>query len=800
MGNKKSSNLKSTTYQNAPLVAEHEPFSPPRSENLPDNWCKIYGLTFTNALKVRVEAVPLTLIKVNAEIKSFLASVTLTQFYKNIESDPIECEFVFPLDDDGVITDISIQLDDGREIKADIQPKHQAQEQYSDAIASGHSAMIARTNEPDRMILKVGNLAPNSKAKVTVKYITPLSVQNQHWRFIIPTSMTPMYPLDHHFSDEDIEETSTFNIVPAEACPYKIGFKIHLSTNSILQELKSPSHEVVINHGTDFKTASVALNPNTSYVPDRDFILSFITEDAFTPRAMIEDWEGKYTAMLSFIPKFLEREETIEDLEGSGEYILVIDRSGSMEGRISIAISAAVLFLRSLPIRSKFNIVSFGSKFEIMFETSQVYTKESMNKAIKRLQRFDADMGGTEILNPLMHIFDQPVNIEYPRTVFLLTDGEVGQPERVVRLVSEHVGKCRVHTIGIGAGVDSYLIKEAGKAGKGSYSFVTQNEELQFTVMNALKRAIQPCLTSWSINWNVDTVPKPDRMPTLYYNEPFVVFAKGDTLVNNEISLRAWNTKYNRWEDFSISPQEFYISKGDSLRKLWGKHKIRELEYALIKGEDVKTEIERLSMELKIPSSQTAYIAIEYRNDPVTGHLQHRDIPISTTVDIHVNSQESSISSQPLIRNLHPPPQSLPQSSSGQPRSSGKRYADKIPTKKERSKSSLAPRLWGKSSQDEFEFIPSSGYAKFIEIAELEGYWKLRSLKKVIEVPKSPESIDGLKRKKRIWATLVALAYLEKLYSENKNEWSLIAAKARRWLKSNHVEEDLFEAAERSIS
>jgi hypothetical protein len=53
---------------------------------------------------------------VNAEIKSFLASVTLTQFYKNIESDPIECEFVFPLDDDGVITDISIQFDDVSQI------------------------------------------------------------------------------------------------------------------------------------------------------------------------------------------------------------------------------------------------------------------------------------------------------------------------------------------------------------------------------------------------------------------------------------------------------------------------------------------------------------------------------------------------------------------------------------------------------------------------------------------------------------------------------------------------------------
>jgi hypothetical protein len=103
--------------------------------------------------------------------------------------------------------------------------------------------MIARTNEPDSMILKLGNLAPNAKAKVIVKYITPLSVQNQHWRFIIPTAMTPVYSLDHLFSNEDIEETSDFPVVLAEECLFKIVFSIRLSTYSLIQMLNSPSPE-----------------------------------------------------------------------------------------------------------------------------------------------------------------------------------------------------------------------------------------------------------------------------------------------------------------------------------------------------------------------------------------------------------------------------------------------------------------------------------------------------------------------------------------------------------------------------
>jgi hypothetical protein len=46
------------------------------------------------------------------------------------------------------------------------------------------------------------------------------------------------------------------------------------------------------------------------------------------------------------------------------------------------------------------------------------------------MQGFGADMGGTEILAPLAAIFSN--SAEIPRSVYLLTDGAVSNPEAVI--------------------------------------------------------------------------------------------------------------------------------------------------------------------------------------------------------------------------------------------------------------------------------------------------------------------------------------------------------------------------------
>jgi len=136
-----------------------------------------------------------------------------------------------------------------------------------------------------------------------------------------------------------------------------------------------------------------------------------------------------------------------------GEYIFLLDRSGSMFGkRIEMAKPALILFLKSLPLNSKFNVVSFGSTSNFLFTESKDYNETSLELAIKEITEMSANMGGTAIFPALCKIYKRKPIKSYPRSIFLLTDGSISNTEEVASLIKAYNAEARVFTIGIGNG------------------------------------------------------------------------------------------------------------------------------------------------------------------------------------------------------------------------------------------------------------------------------------------------------------------------------------------------------------
>lgn len=107
-----------------------------------------------------------------------------------------------------------------------------------------------------------------------------------------------------------------------------------------------------------------------------------------------------------------------------------------------------------------------------------------------------ADMGGTEIYEPLDSVIkNRKIDSDKSvKKVFLLTDGEVSSPDKVVELAKKAAdsSNCRIHTFGVGSDCSVDLVSRVARAGRGTCSLVVENKDLRSIVVKALARADEP--------------------------------------------------------------------------------------------------------------------------------------------------------------------------------------------------------------------------------------------------------------------------------------------------------------------
>lgn len=63
----------------------------------------------------------------------------------------------------------------------------------------------------------------------------------------------------------------------------------------------------------------------------------------------------------------------------------------------------------------------------------------TLMQAYEYVQRMRADMRGTNLLGALSWVYQQPMQRSYPRQVFIITDGCIGNVAKVLELVRRNI-------------------------------------------------------------------------------------------------------------------------------------------------------------------------------------------------------------------------------------------------------------------------------------------------------------------------------------------------------------------------
>lgn len=597
----------------------------------------------------------------------------------------MECLYKFPADPYFSVTGMRITLDD-KEIEAVILAKEEAQEKYDDAVAAGHTAAKINYDEnvPEVIELAIGALQPDKAVTIAVHMVAKCDViQHGFFSFIFPVNFIPQYDADksqNAYVPNSIRSagpdatTSSAPAVLGSYIPGKFSCSVTVEASNVISDLSVSHKAMEHSQSEDGKTVTIKL-AEASQVIARDIVVSYSTEQIREPCIALHQSDrhpDEVAAHISFIPRVSDEHGVDEDDEetkaeesaeaaeitepvdkddpdiASGEFIFVLDRSGSMQGtRIERAKEALTLFIQSLPTDSLFNIVSFGTKHELMYPKSQKYTKKAIDETLIKIKHIKANMGGTVMLAPLETVFKKKVDHKYPKNIFILTDGAIKNTDQVVAKIRQYNHSVRVHTFGIGSGASRYLVKETAKAGLGTSALIADDDtQVKAKIIQALKVAAKPAFTDITLDWkdNAKAIkfqcPRPPIAGNIYEEEAFNIYAilKKDELASGDLELSFFNTFDQSRGSLTLRLDTDKIvdsGEDDSLFKMAAKEEIVHLQRTL-KEEDSKASDEAilsLSLEYSVLCDKTAFFGRIKNKEKSGEEMKTIKIPIKKMRD-----------------------------------------------------------------------------------------------------------------------------------------------------------------------
>ncbi|XP_024128987.2 von Willebrand factor A domain-containing protein 5A [Oryzias melastigma] len=770
-------------------------------------------MIFCGLLTERKEPVPLQSVEVELQVKDHVATVISTLNYQNKEDKPVEAVFVFPLPGDAAVCHFSAKIGQTH-IVAELKEKQQAREEYDDALSSGKQAFLLEESEqsPDIFSLSVGSLPPGESASIRLEYVIELAVEaDEALRFILPAVLNPRY------QPQGSEAPGLpVNSVPASEVPYSLSFSARVSSPRPVSKVESScSLEPLQFLNSDHTEAAVKLAAGHKF--DRDVELLIYYKDAHQPSAVVEAGQdsaepgtlmGDPVVMLSLYPEF--PESVMSSRASCGEFVFLLDRSGSMdcsinnrnqqETRISSARDTLLLLLKSLPMGCYFNIYGFGSRFDQVFPKSEEYSQESMEEALKKVEGMQADLGGTEILQPLKQIYSQPFISNQPRQLFVFTDGEVGNTKEVLDLVRKNAASHRCFSFGIGEGASSALINGLAQEGRGHAQFITGSDRMQAKVMQSLKFALQPVVKDISVTWDLPegvsaTVLSPP-ITTIFQGQRSLLYAqlRGKALVKKSsqtdcsvtVNYTLADHPYKNQMQFDLNPAK---DTGLTVHRLAARSLIRSLEVKERENrgksdEDMKKKVVELSVQSGVSSGHTAFIAVNKDSgDAVQGPLVRRNVPTPG----FFQPMMAMCCSAPMLRSMATPALSIV----GAPFVFGAVRSLKgvRPLKGGCHLSEEEQSPLGRKEASEPEPPRRDPLLQLVSLQKASGCWMLDAALGSV-LGKTSEEVEKSKPEKvssEVWATILALTWLHGFKMDAKDEWELLAVKAASWVQAQNA-------------
>ena len=615
------------------------------------------GETGFGALETKEGCLPLVALDLDVQIDGLTAHGTVSQCFKNVFAGPLEATYIFPLPPRAAVIGFRMIIN-GAVIEGRIDERAQARADYDAAIARGQSAAISEEERADVFTVRVGNIPAGALARVEFTLVEPLAIDSLEATYRFPLVVSKRYcpgaAIDGDptgagiLSDTDLvpdaARISPPVLLPGFPNPVRLGIRARIGGPAPLLEDLATSIALKLVQGGD--VLQVVVEPGNRL--DRDFVLRWplglgaipeasfaIESDALRPIGMgrkegSNEAPGDGTFSLVVFPPQLDKEA-----RPPRDVVFLLDRSGSMGSwLIGAARRAIARSLDSLSSDDRVAVIAFDNVLDQMHDSPTLIPATDRNRwsILQWLGKIEA-RGGTEmeaalkaglnLLTPLRKKKGdpKPTASEAPARdpiLVLVTDGQIGDEDRVLAQLQKSLGATTLHVIGIDIAANAGLLTRLADSSGGTHDIVESEDRLDEVMDRIQERLVAPIVTDVRLEGDgieiLDDSVVPAKRPSLFPGVPLVLRGRLQGAGPGTVTILGKKQGGSSWR-VAVTP---HSSQAPGLGALWARGRLQHLSDAYAVGNRVKSEaLERRIVDLStgfgVLCKFTAVVAIDPR-------------------------------------------------------------------------------------------------------------------------------------------------------------------------------------------
>ena len=188
-----------------------------------------------------IDRLPLKKTSAAVRLNGFIASVQLSQVYRNEGNQPINATYIFPGSTRAAVNGMTMTIGE-RRIVAKIREKEEAKQVFDAAKEAGKSASLLSQKRPNVFSMAVANIMPGEEVTVALVYTEILTAEEGVYEFVYPGVVGPRYAGDAAHATGETQWIHNPYLAEGTRDPVVYDISVDMTSPLPISSLESPSH------------------------------------------------------------------------------------------------------------------------------------------------------------------------------------------------------------------------------------------------------------------------------------------------------------------------------------------------------------------------------------------------------------------------------------------------------------------------------------------------------------------------------------------------------------------------------